>query len=149
MPRSDSARNNRLLPPRLHPEGRCRAISKVRMQRRLRVIFAGWTCGSVKRSRLIQGPFGGTCHCRPRSLIMVPDWLRIDLHSSCHARHQAHAVRYPIDVDAHWHALRKPHPGEDWIYRGESRLIRLRVWHVNATSYAVDVATDELTVAQV
>jgi len=73
--------------------------------------------------------------------------VRIDLHGSCHASHEAHAVRYLIDVDAHRHALRKSHPGEDRINRGESRLIRLRVWHVNATSYAVDVATDELAVA--
>jgi hypothetical protein len=83
----------------------------------------------------------------PRSLMMVPDGLRIYLHSSCHSDDEAHAVRYLIDLDADRHALRKSHPGEDRIYRGESRLIRLSVWHVNAASYAVDVATDELAVA--
>jgi hypothetical protein len=58
---------------------------------------------------------------------MVPYRLRIDLHSSCHASHKTHAVRYLIDVDTHRHALRKSHPGEDRIYRGESRLIRLNL----------------------
>jgi hypothetical protein len=74
-------------------------------------------------------------------------WLRIDLYSSCHASHEAHAVRYLIDADAHRHALRKPYPGEDRIYRGEPRLIRLRVRDVDAASDAVDMATDELAVA--
>ncbi|MEH2566073.1 hypothetical protein V1289_005700 [Bradyrhizobium sp. AZCC 2289] len=73
--------------------------------------------------------------------------MRIDLHGGRHPSHEADAIRHLIDVDAHWHALRKPHPGEDRIYRGESRLIRLSVWHVNAASYAVDVAMDELAVA--
>jgi hypothetical protein len=51
---------------------------------------------------------------------------RVDLHGSCHAGHQAHAIRYPIDVDAHRHALRKADPGEDRIYRSEPYLVRLR-----------------------
>jgi hypothetical protein len=72
--------------------------------------------------------------------------LRIDLHSSCHARHQSDTVRYLIDVDAHRHALRKSHPSEDRIYRGETRLIWLSVWQVNAASNAVDVATDQFAV---
>jgi len=46
--------------------------------------------------------------------------LRIDLHGGRRASHQAHAIRHLIDVDAHRHALRKAHPGEDRIYRGES-----------------------------
>jgi len=78
---------------------------------------------------------------------MVAGGLGIDLHGSCQASHQTHAVRYPIDVDAHRHALRKSHPGEDRIYRGESRLIRLRVRDVDTASDAVDMATDELAVA--
>jgi hypothetical protein len=73
--------------------------------------------------------------------------VRIDLHSSCHASHEAQAVRYLIDVNAHRHALRKPYPGENRIYRGEPRLIRLRVRDVDAASDAVDMATDKLTVA--
>src|SRR3981189_653805 len=78
--------------------------------------------------------------------MMAHDGLRIDLHTSCHAGHQAHAVRYPIDVDAHWHALRKSHPGEQRINRAGSCLVRLSVWNDKATSTAVDVATDELAV---
>src|SRR6266851_2375217 len=79
--------------------------------------------------------------------MMVPDGLRIDLHSSCHASHEADAVRYLIDVDAHWHALRKSHPGEDRIYRGEPRLIRLSVRDVDATGDAADMARNDLAVA--
>jgi hypothetical protein len=47
-------------------------------------------------------------------------------------------------VDANRHALRKPNPGEDRIYRGEPRLIRLRVRDVDATGAAADMAANEL-----
>ncbi len=73
--------------------------------------------------------------------------MRIDLHGGRHAGHQADAIRHLIDVDAHRHALRKAHPGEDRIYRGEPRLIRLRVRDVDATGDAADMATNELAVA--
>jgi hypothetical protein len=43
---------------------------------------------------------------------------RIDLHGTRHAGHQADAIQYLIDVDAHRRTLRKAHPGEDRIYRG-------------------------------
>src|SRR5258707_2229151 len=72
---------------------------------------------------------------------------RIDLNGSCHASHQADAIRHLIDVDAHRHALRKAHPGEDRIYRGEPSLIRLRVRDVDATGDAADMAANELAVA--
>jgi hypothetical protein len=58
--------------------------------------------------------------------------VRIDLHGSRHASHEADAIRHLIDVDTHRHALRKPHPSEDRIYRGEACLIRLRVRDVDA-----------------
>src|SRR6266852_7821446 len=72
--------------------------------------------------------------------------VRIDLHGGRHARHQADAIRHLIDVDTHRHPLRKAHPGEDRIYRGEPRLIRLGVRDVDATSDAADMATNELAV---
>ena len=58
--------------------------------------------------------------------------MRVDLHGSCHSDHQPEAIRDMIDVDAHRHALRKAHPSEDRIYRGEACLIRLRVRDVDA-----------------
>ena len=72
---------------------------------------------------------------------------KIDLHGSSHAGHQADAIRYLIDVDADGHALRKADPGEDRIYRGKPRLIRLRVRDVDATGDTSDMATNELAVA--
>src|SRR5882757_687681 len=72
--------------------------------------------------------------------------LRIDLHGSCHASHQADAIRHLIDVDAHRHALRQTHSGEDQIYGGEPSLIRLCVRDVDATGDAADTATKELAV---
>jgi hypothetical protein len=79
--------------------------------------------------------------------MMVPDGLRIDLHSSCHASHKAHTVWYLIDVDAYRHALRKAHPGEDRIYRGEPCGVRLGVRDLDVTGDAADMATNELAVA--
>src|ERR1700681_1867124 len=73
--------------------------------------------------------------------------MRIDLHRGRRASHQSDAIRYLIDVDAHRHALRKADPSEDRIYRGEPRLIRLRIRDVDATGDAADVATNDLAVA--
>ena len=72
--------------------------------------------------------------------------MRVDLHGSCHSDHQPEAIRDMIDVDAHRHALRKAHPSEDRIYRGESGLIGLCVRDVDATSDAADMATNQLAV---
>jgi hypothetical protein len=67
--------------------------------------------------------------------------------ATCVDKDDTDAIRYLIDVNAYRHALRKPDPGEDRIYRCEPRLVRLRVRHVDATSDAVDMATNELAVA--
>jgi len=71
----------------------------------------------------------------------------IDLHGGGHASHQPDTLRRLIDVDAHRHALRETHPGEDWIYRGESWLIGLRIGDVDPPSDAADMSADELAVA--
>src|SRR5713226_5554397 len=73
--------------------------------------------------------------------------LRIDLHGGGHASHQPDAIRHLINVDAHRHALRKTHPGKNRIYRGKSRLIRLRVRDVDAAGDTADMATNRLAVA--
>src|SRR5258708_10987930 len=72
--------------------------------------------------------------------------VSVDLHGSGDTGHQPDAIRYLIEVNAYRHALREPDPGEDRIYRGKSRLIRLCVRNVNATSDAADMATNELAV---
>jgi hypothetical protein len=45
---------------------------------------------------LLRGRFA--CGCHGTASTVRPCWLRIDLHSSCHASHEAHAVRYLIDM---------------------------------------------------
>ena len=73
--------------------------------------------------------------------------MGIDLHGTRHAGDQAHTIRYLIDVDTHRYTLRKPHPCEDRIYRGEPRWIRLCVRDINAAGDAADMATNQLPVA--
>jgi hypothetical protein len=64
--------------------------------------------------------------------------VSVDLHGGGHPSHQADAIRHPIDVDAYRHALRKPDPGEDRIYRGKSRLISDDFWRsVSASKNSV------------
>jgi len=73
--------------------------------------------------------------------------VKIDLHCCCHTSHKLDAIRHLIDMDVHGHALRKAHPGEDRIDRGESHLIRLRIRDIDAASNAVDMSADDLAVA--
>jgi hypothetical protein len=60
--------------------------------------------------------------------------LRINLHGSRHAGQQQNAIRHLIDVNAYLHTLRKAHPGEDRIYQGEPRGVRLSVRDLDATA---------------
>ena len=88
---------------------------------------------------------------RPKEILAtglkgISSSLLMHFHRRSHASHQSDAIRHLIDADAHRHALRKPDPGEDRIYRGEPRLIRLRVRDVNAMSDAPDMTTNELAV---
>src|SRR5258706_16069930 len=83
---------------------------------------------------------------RPRSTLRRSR-LMIDLHGGGHASDQAYAIGHLIDCDAYRHALREPDPGEDRIYRGEPRPIRLCVRDVDATSDAADMAPNQLAVA--
>jgi hypothetical protein len=71
---------------------------------------------------------------------------RINLHGSCHASYQEHAIWHLINVDTRGHPLCKTHPGEDRICRREPCLLRLCVREVDVTSDATDMATNELAV---
>ncbi len=64
---------------------------------------------------------------------------RFDLDGGRHARRKNHALRHVIQMDAHRHALRRPHPGEDRVDCGEPLGVRLRIRHVDAARDAVDV----------
>jgi glyoxylase-like metal-dependent hydrolase (beta-lactamase superfamily II) len=86
---------------------------------------------------------------RPKSTLFRPSvvFLAMHLHCGGHTLDQPHAIRHLIDVDAHWHALGKSHPGEDRVHRGEPRLIRLRVGNVDAAGDTADMAMNDLAVA--
>src|ERR1700722_4087418 len=89
-----------------------------------------------------------TClRCHGTASMPRPFRLRIDLHGTRHASHQADALRYLIDVDAYRHTLRKAHPGKDRIYRGEPCGVRLCVRDLDATGDTADMATNGLAVA--
>ena len=50
-------------------------------------------------------------------------------------------------VDPNRDALRKPHPGEDWVDIGKPLPVGLRVRDVDGAGDAVDMAADDLGIA--
>ena len=63
---------------------------------------------------------------------------------SCPLPSAPHPAPYIIYVDAHWNALREPHPGEDRVDRGEPFLVRLRICDIDRLGDAVDMTADGL-----
>src|SRR6266480_702158 len=72
---------------------------------------------------------------------------RIDLNRRRHSGCQDNALGHVIDMDANRDPLRQPHPGEDWVDRGDPLSVWLCVGPVDRTGDAVDTAENGLRVA--
>lgn len=72
---------------------------------------------------------------------------RLDLNGRRQSGNQTNAVRQLLDVDPHWHALRKPHPGEDRVDVCKPRWIRLCIRHRNTARETADFAQYDIAVS--
>ena len=70
------------------------------------------------------------------------------MHGGSHPGREDNALRDLVDMDPDRNALGKADPGKDWINRGKPLLVGLRVRNVDGARDAVDMATNDLAIAQ-
>ena len=72
---------------------------------------------------------------------------RVNLNGRGHARNQPNSVGHLIDSDAYRHTLGETDPGEDGIYRGETRGVRLRVRNVDRPGETCNMPGEHLAIS--
>jgi hypothetical protein len=65
--------------------------------------------------------------------------LRLDLHGGRLARDKAQAIWDVVNLDSYGHALREPHPSENRIDFGQSRLAPGRIGNGDSAGDAADM----------